>query len=79
MALYKTFQDVGLKSVMVSIGTCLYILLLIDSAIKHNPLLLTCSSMFQSTLNAVSAQPEKYEMTPKEVEKLVGELDRGVV
>ena len=74
MALYKTFQDVGLKSVMVSIGTCLYILLLIDSAIKHNPLLLTCSSMFQSTLNAVSAQPEKYEMTPKEVEKLVGDV-----
>ena len=74
MALYKTFQDAGLESVMLSIGTCLYILLLIDAAIKHNPLLLTCSSMFQGTLGSLSSQPEKYGVTAEEVEKLTWDL-----
>ena len=74
LALYKTFQDVGLKSVLTSIGTCLYILLLIDSAVRHNPLLLTCSSMFQGTLSSLASQPEKYGLTPEEVEKLTWDL-----
>ncbi|QDZ18172.1 subunit 7 of WASH complex [Chloropicon primus] len=74
LALYKTFQDAGLKSVMMSIGTCLYILLLVDSAIRHNPLLLTCSSMFQGTLSTLSSQPEKYGLTSEEVDKLTWDL-----
>ena len=74
LALYKTFQDVGLKSVMMSMGTCLFILMLIDCAIKHNPLLLTCSSMFQGTLSTLSTQPERYGVLPEEAEKLTFEL-----
>ncbi len=74
LALYKTFQDVGLKSVMMSIGQCLYILQMVDSAVKSNPLLLTCSSMFQGTLNAVSTQPDKYGMTAEQVDKLGWDL-----
>ena len=74
LALYKTFQDVGLKSVMMSVGTCLYILLMVDSAIKYNPLLLTCSSMFQGSLNAVGGQADKYGISEGELEKLSSDL-----
>lgn len=69
-ALYKTFRSVQLKSVMGAVGTCLSILISVDSVIKHNPNLIQCLSMFQAVLEAASSDPAQYGTSPTELELL---------